>query len=135
MPEQASFVQERVDQFNAAFDSVSDEVQRVQKQLRTRRKTFERQLSDRRKKLEKSTRKQVNKIESDFKKSDVGKRARSLRADAEKRFERGIEGVLGVLQIASKGDVQKLDRKIGQISRKLKDIERAKKANGDAAHI
>ncbi len=135
MPEQASFVQERVDRFNAAFESVSDEVQRVQKQLQTRRKAFERQLSARRKKLEKSTRKQVSKIETELKKSDLGKRASSLRSDAEKQIERGIESVLGVLQIASKGDVQKLDRKIGQISRKLKDMERGKKANGDAAHI
>lgn len=135
MSEQVSFVQERVDQFNEAFESVTDEVQRLQKQLRSRRKSFEREFSERRKKLEKRTRKQVNKIESDFNKSPLGKRVKGLRGDVERQVEKGIDGVLGVFQIASKSDVQKLDRKIGQISRKLKEIERSRRANGGAARL
>ncbi len=135
MSEQASFVQERVDQFNEAFESVSDEVQRLQKQLRTRRRTFERELSERRKKLEKQTRKQVNRIETDFRKSPLGKRVKGLRGDVERQVDKGIDGVLGVFQIASKSDVHKLDRKIGQITRKLKEIERNRRANGDAARL
>ena len=88
MSEQASFVQERVDQFNEAFESVSDEVQRLQKQLRSRRKSFERELSEQRKKLERRTRKQVNKIESDFRKSPLGKRVKTLRNDVERQVEK-----------------------------------------------
>jgi hypothetical protein len=37
---------------------------------------------------------------------------------------------LGALQIASKSDVQRMERKLNQLGRKLKELERTRRTNG-----
>ena len=54
MAGQASLLQEGVDRFNHAVRSI--DVQRIQKQIQTRRRSFERQLTSGRKNIEKRTR-------------------------------------------------------------------------------
>ena len=46
------------------------------------------------------------------------------------QIESRVERALGVFQIASKGDVHRLDKKLSQISKKLKDLEKARRSNG-----
>ena len=48
------------------------------------------------------------------------------RKDAAKQYESGIEAFLSALQIASKSDVQRIDRKISQLNRKLREMEKPK---------
>ena len=139
MSEQVSFVQESVDRVGEAYRSFDEGFQRLQKDLRNRRKTIEkqvdtgrknveRQLNSSRRDIEKRTRKQV----SDLRKSPVVKRAISVRDDASKQFESRIGAVLSFFNIATRTDIERVERKLGQITRKLKAFERPKKANGSA---
>ncbi len=133
MAEQESIIEEGVDRFNQAYESLDREFQRFQKQFQSRRKSFEKQVTSSRKSIEKRTRKQVNQLRNDLRKNSLVKRARSLQTDAVKQIEHGVDNLLGALQIASKSDLQRVDRKLGQISKKLKDLERTRKSNGGSA--
>ena len=140
-----NIVQDGVDAFRNAFESIEDEVERVQKQLRARRKSVEKQLNASRKDFEKRTRKLRSEIQKSspaeqletwrkdatkriekLEKSKPAKQVETWRKDATKQFEQGVGNVLSTLQIASKTDVQRIDRKISQLNRKLKEMERAK---------
>ena len=133
MAEQGSIIEEGVDRFNEAYESLDREFQRLQKQFQSRRKSFEKQVTSSRKSIEKRTRKQINQLRSDLRKNTLVKRARGLQTDAAKQIEHHVENLLSALQIASKSDLQRVDRKLGQISKKLKDLERTRKSNGGAA--
>ena len=65
-------------------------------------------------------------LEKDLEKSALVKRARKLRKDASKQVESRIDDVLGTFQIATSSDVKKLERKLGQINKKLKELEKAR---------
>lgn len=128
MPEQ-TILQDGVDRVRDAMSSVEDEIQRVQKDLRSRRKDIEKQLSSSRKDFEKRARK----LRAELRKNPTVKRLDRFRRDATKQLEEGVENLLGALQIASKGDVQRIDRKLSQLNRKLKEMERGrgkKSSNG-----
>ena len=140
MAEEASIVQDGIDRFRDAFGSLEDEFERVQKQLRGGRRKLEKQLDTNRKDIEKridsgrkDIEKRAKKLGAEVRKNPNFKRLDSLRKDAEKRYEEGVETFLKVLQIASKSDVRRIDRKISQLTKKLKEMEKAKKANGLAA--
>ena len=60
------------------------------------------------------------------------KRAQSAANDASKQIEQRVDDVLGMLQVASRRDVARLDRKLNQINRKLRDLEKPKRGNGAA---
>ncbi len=137
MAEEASIVQDGIDRFRDAFGNIEDEVERVQKRIRIRRrklekrvvagrKDFDKRVESGRKDFEKRTRK----LRTEVRKNPTFKRLDGIRKDATKRYEEGVETLLNTLQVASKGDVQRIDRKISQLSKKLKEMERAKKANG-----
>ncbi len=139
MAEQTNFVREGFDRVSSAFERIPDEVQKVQREIQKRRKTFERQLAGgrrdlekRTRDLEKRTRRQVERLRTEFRRSPLTRRVDRLRTDAEKAIERSVDAVLGVLQIASKSDLDRIDKKLGQMSRKLKEMERGK-GNGHAA--
>ena len=123
---QQSLVQDGFDRFNAAVESLDKERHRVQKQLQARRKSLEKQLATSRKNLEQRTRKQV----SQLRKTPLAKRAESARTDLVKQVEQGFERLLGALQIASRGDMERVERKLNQINRKLKDLEGRRRTNG-----
>ncbi len=135
MSQEVSLVQEGLDRFNSAFDSLGGEVQRIQKRVRARRKSFEKRFNDQRETFEKRTRKQVNRIESELRKSGVVERVQTLRDDAAKQLQNGLSRVLGVLPVATKTDVKRIERKLGQISRKVKALESTRKANGKGSPL
>jgi hypothetical protein len=130
MPEQAtSFVQESKERFNSARERIDGEVERIQKQLRTRSERIERQLSRGRKNFEKQTRKQVKQLERDLRKNPLVKRIDRFQADATKQVESALTSVLGALGIASASDVKQVDRKIARLNKKLKEMERERGTN------
>ena len=135
MAEQASIVQDGIDRFSSTFDSLGDEVERLQKRIKTRRKSFEKQFNDQRKSFEKQTRKQVGKLENEIRKSSFGKQLREFRSDAFKRLEQGVDRVLENLPIATTRDVNRIERKLTQISKKVKELERMRRANGESTPI
>ena len=66
MTEQTSFVNEGMDRVTSVFRSLDGELRRVQKQLQTRRKSFEKQLSSGRRDIERQTRKQVKRLQTEL---------------------------------------------------------------------
>lgn len=122
MAEQANIVQESVDRVRAAFGSLEDEFGRVQRRLRARRRDLEKQLRSGRKDIEKRTRK----LRSEVLGSPALKRLDTLRKDVRQQLEGSVDTLLRVLQIASKNDVERIDRKLSQLSRKLREIEEAR---------
>jgi len=139
MAEQTNIVREGIDRVSSAFERIPDEVQKMQRELQKRRKTFERQLAGgrrdlekRTREIEKRTRRQVERLRTEFRRLPLTRRVDRLRSDAEKAIERGFDAFLGILQIASKSDLDRIDKKLGQVSRKLKEMERSR-GNGHAA--
>ena len=122
MAQQANFVEESIDRVQNAVRSVEGEFERLQKQFDKRRKQFE-----------KETQKRVKRFRADISKRPIVKRAESLRSDAAKQLEGGVETILSTLQIASKSEVQKIDRKLSQINRKLGQLEKNRRHNGASA--
>jgi len=139
MAEQTNIVREGIDRVSSAFERIPDEVQRVQREIQKRRKTFGRQLAGgrrdlekRTREIEKRTRRQVERLRTEFRRLPLTRRVDRLRSDAEKVIERGVDAFLGILQIASKSDLDRIDKKLGQMNRKLKEMERTR-GNGHAA--
>jgi hypothetical protein len=143
MAENGSFVQEGLDRVSDAYRSLDERVQRFQRELRARRKLWEKQLGSGRKSLEKQVLSGRRRLErrtrkqwAEIKRSELVKRAQSLQRDARGQLESTLSGVLGWFQIASKNDLDRLDRKLGQIHRKLRELEgtrRPRRSNGSAA--
>ena len=108
-----SFVQESTDSFTDAYESIRKEVRKFQKRV------------------EKQTRKPLRQLRGNV----LLKRTQNLGSEAREQIAGGVETVLGYLQIASKGDLQRIERKLKRIERKLRGAENGretKKSNGPA---
>ena len=110
MEQRANLIDDGIDRLQEAWGSLEDEFGKLQKGFEKRRKDFEKQ-----------TQQQVKK----FEKSPVGKRIASLRADAQKQFGSNLESVVGLLPVASRADLKRLERKVSQLGRKLTALEKA----------
>jgi DNA anti-recombination protein RmuC len=130
MAEQASLVQEGVDRLSDAFQSLDHEFQRVQEQLNSRRKTIEKTISTTRKSVEKRTRTELSRFQSEVKKHPLLKRADSLVNEATNQLESGASSLLRLLQVPSRSDIARIDRRLSALSRRVKEIEKARKTNG-----
>jgi hypothetical protein len=71
-------------------------------------------------------------VRSELGRLPLTRRIEQLRGEAERVAVRGVDLVLGALQIASKQDLDRIDRKLGQVSRKLREMERSR-GNGRSA--
>ena len=139
MAEQTSIARDGIERVSSAFERIPDELQRVQREIQKRRRSLERQLAGgrrdlekRTREIEKHTRRQVQRLRTEIGRIPLGRRVDQLRSGAEKALERGVDAFLGLLQIASKSDLERIDKKLGQVSRKLKEMERTR-GNGHAA--
>lgn len=136
MEQQASFVQESVDRVREAVSTLEDDLEsmqrRMQREFKARRKSIEKQVTSSRKDFEKKTQKQVRRLRTEFRKNTYVKRAQRAVDDATKQFEQGVDNILEVLHIASKRDLSRIDRKLNQINKKLRDLEKSKQGNGAA---
>lgn len=149
MAENASFVQGGIDRVSEAYRTLDARVQKLQKELNSRRRSFESQIQTSRKNLqkqvasgrknfEKRTRKQL----SELRRAHLVRRALAIPSDANQRLEAGVGQLLGLLRIASKSELSRIDRKLDQLNRKLREIEKERSAgprrrgpNGSAAHL
>ena len=86
---------------------------------RAGRRDLEKQLKSGRKGLEKRTRK----LRSEVLGSPALKRLETLRKDVQQQLTDTADNLLRLLQIASRSDVERIDRKLSQLSRKLREIE------------
>jgi len=135
MPQTESLVDQGVDRVQDALKSADKEFQRIQRRVKTQRRTIERQIGRQRKTIEKQAKsfeKQAQKRVSEIRKTDLVKRVESLRKDVQEQLETGFESVLAMFQIASKADIQRVDRKLNRINRKLKELEAAPSSSTQA---
>lgn len=125
---QENLVQEGVDRVREAVSSIEGDFQRVQKRvekgINARRKTIEKQVRSRRKTIETRTRKEVKRLRGEFQKNPYVKRAQGVVDDATKQLDQAVDNVLEVLNVASRRDVRRIDRKLNQINKKLRDMEK-----------
>jgi hypothetical protein len=113
---EANFIEEGMDRIEDAFRSIERDFRRMQKRADRRRKQ-----------LEKQAEKRVKQFQNDIRKNSVVKRAEDLRADALKTVEEQVDTLLSNLRIASQADVRKLDRKVAQLNKKVRELEKQKK--------
>ena len=66
----------------------------------------------------------ARKLGSELRNSTAVKRAEELREDASTRLESQIESLFGLLRIASASEVSRLERKVDQLNRKLRELEK-----------
>ena len=124
MSQRSSLVQEGLHRVRSAAESLDQGFRRFQKRFDLRRKNLEKSLEHQRKTIERRTQRQLDRLLARVRESKLAHRAETLRDDAAQRFETGASALLGALQIASKGDLDRIDRKLSQLTRKLKDIEK-----------
>ncbi|HPG24361.1 MAG: phasin family protein [Spirochaetaceae bacterium] len=105
---------ERLERISQELEKWSDELQTRSDDFRTRSQ----------KRIEKS----VKQVQSELRKLPAVKRAEKLRKDlgsrVEKNLETGVDRVYERLQIARLDEVKRLERKITQLNRKLRDLEK-----------
>ena len=135
MEEHETLSEERDSRINEAVQFFDDEFQRVQKELSTRRKSLEKEFASKRKTVEKRTRKELKRIQSELKKNPIVKRADAVRKDVTKQVETRVDSILGLMQVASRSDVQRINKKLTTLNRRLKAIEDLRKTNGSSAPI
>ncbi|CAG0970995.1 hypothetical protein MYXO_01301 [Myxococcaceae bacterium] len=122
---QQNLVESAVENVRSVVKVANRRIQKLQKELDGRRKSVEKELHSRRRRLEQRTQREVSRLVARAEKLPFVKQASSLYGDASQRLEAGVETVLGALQIASRGDVERLDRKLAQMGRKLRELEKA----------
>ena len=108
---EANFIQDGIDRFQSAFDSLDREYRRLQKQADKRRRDFEKRAE-----------KQVKRLRTEFTRNPVVQNVRDLRNDAQKRWESRIEGMLSSMHIATSSEIKRLDRKVNQLNRKVREL-------------
>ncbi len=135
--DQANLVQEGVERIQDAVRTVERELGRLGRRATTRRRRLERELSTRRRNLERQIQRRYRSLVREVQRLPAVKRAEALQRDVsrqvetlQKDIERQVEGLLAALNIASRSDVQRLDRKLGQLHKKLRELEK----QGSEAH-
>jgi len=122
MAKQASVVQDGVEQ-------VREAVRRVQKQVETRRRRLAKEVTARRRLIEKRAQRELARLQKQIQSQPLVKRAEALRAGATEQIERGLTTLFDVLPIATKSELERIDRKVTALGRKLKELE---KGEGEA---
>ena len=132
MAKQASVVQDGVEQVREAVRLVDQGFRRIQKQVETRRRRLAKEVTNRRHVIEKRAQRELGRIQKRIQKQPIVKRAEALRAGASERIERSVASFLDALPIATKSDVERIDRKVSALGRKLKEIEKGQGASAEA---
>ena len=121
-PEWAS---EGIEKIGNAIDEFSDELQSRADDLQSR---GEKLRKDGQKRFEK----RFKQVQKDLRKQPAVKRVEKFRAELEQRVEKNRDAasdrVLSSLGLASSGEVKKLERKIAQLNKKLRTLEKAQAA-------
>ena len=125
MAQKAGIVDEGVERVQAAFQSVEDEIQKLQKQIQTRSNKLSNAAEKRVKKLRKEILALPAVKRAERARTDITKRWEKQSKQIEKQVEERIDTVLGRLQIASRSDIAKLNKKLSKMNRKLNDLDKA----------
>lgn len=132
MAKQANVVQDGVEQVREAVRLVDQGFRRIQKQVESRRRRLAKEVTSRRRVIEKRAQRELGRIQKQIQSQPIVKRAEALRAGASERIERGVSTFLDALPIATKSDVERIDRKVSALGRKLKEMEKGQGASAEA---
>jgi hypothetical protein len=124
MAQRSTLVQDGLQRVRTAAEVLDHRFRRLQKRFDAQRKSFEKRIESQRKSIERRTQHELERLLARLRESKLAHRAETLREDAAQRIEAGASTLLGVFQIASKSDLDRIDRKVSQLTRKLKDIEK-----------
>jgi DNA repair exonuclease SbcCD ATPase subunit len=106
---------------NEGIERISQELEKWNDDLQARSADFRKQSQ---KRIDKS----VAQIQQELRKLPGAKRVEEIRSDlekrVEKRVEKGVDRVYASLKIARLDEVKKLERKISQLNKKLRDLEK-----------
>lgn len=108
-----SVVEDGLARVRAAVGSMDREWKQVQKRATQRRRAIEKELE-----------KRLGRLSAQLQDNPLVERAHALRESAQQQLGAGVESVLGALQIASKSDLDRIDRKLSQLVKKLKELEK-----------
>jgi hypothetical protein len=112
-------LQKRADQGRRQFEQRAQrQVKRIQSELR--KNPLVKRAEEQRKQLERRARR----LGSELRNSATVKRAETLLEETEARFEGQLESLFGLLRIASAAEVSRLERKVDQLGRKLRELEK-----------
>ena len=132
MAKQANVVQDGVEQVREAVRLVDQGFRRIQKQVEARRRRLAKEVTNRRRVIEKRAQRELGRLQKQIQKQPIVKRAEALRVGASERFERGVSSFLDALPIATKSDVERIDRKVSALGRKLKEMEKGQGSSAEA---
>ena len=110
---QPSVIQEGIERLEDARKNVEKRYRQVQKQADKRRREFE-----------KNAEKRVRQIREGISKNPIVKQADGFRERASQRVEEQVEQVLSLFRIATQSEVDRLERKVAQLTRKVRELER-----------
>ena len=110
---QPSVIQEGMDRFEDARKSFEKRYRQVQKQADKRRREFE-----------KTAERRVREIRDRITENPIAKQVDGFRERATQRVEEQVEQVLGLFRIATQSEVERLERKVAQLTRKVRELER-----------
>ena len=133
MAKQASVVREGVDQLRQAVRRADRELKRFQKQVETRRRRLAKEVTVRRRTIEKRAQRELERLQKQIQSQPLVKRAEALRAGAQERIGTTVSTILESLPIATRGEIERIDRKVTALGRKLKEIEKAQGGSAEAA--
>ena len=125
MAQQNTLIEDSFDRIQSAVKSVEDEVLKVQKQFEDRSTKFGKTANKRIEGLRKELRKYPALKQAEKFGKDLGKQFQVTGQEVEKRVESGIDTVLESLQIASRSEIGKLDKKLNRINRRLAALDKA----------
>jgi hypothetical protein len=110
---------------SSGFDRFNDALKSLDEQLQDLRERFE----DQRKKLEKEVRKRAEKLTTRLQETDLYKRAESATKDLGERVETGRSQIYDVFGIASKHEIEKLNKRLNKISKQLTELSEGRNAS------
>ncbi len=149
MARNQGILEEGRERFEGALKEMERDFKRLTKRADQGRKQFERRAQREVKKLQTELRKnpivkraeaqrkqlerRARKFQTELRKSPAVKRAESFRKDAETLFEEQLEAVLGALRLATASEVTRLERKVDQLNRRIRELEKHEKRPRAAA--
>jgi len=108
---------------STGFDRFNDALRNLDDQMQDLREQFD----DRRKDIEKEVRQRADDVQSQLRKSPLYRRAEQVRKDWEEQISSARSSVYDVFGLATKSDIDKLNKKLNTISRKLTDLAKEAK--------
>lgn len=110
---------------SSGFDRINDALKSLDEQLQDLRERFDHQ----RRKVERDVRKRAEKIQARVQESELYKRAEGARKDLESRVESTRSQIYDVFGIASKHEIEKLNKRLNKISKQLTELSEGRSAS------